>query len=683
MKGKHQKKAEEKLKLWHQRLAQSNAAYSAEYTRMDRRERIYNGDDQLRPLVPGDTRRDGSPRKTSHVRNIVFENIETQVSSAIPQPKVTPRRREDEGLAQRLEHFLRNELERLPFAQLNDLAERTVPIQGGVAFLVEWDNRTRTHDTVGTEVVRMLHPKQLAPQPGVFTSIQDMDWIIVKIPTTQDAIYREYGIWVEEDGESEPAVRGVDGVNPAEDALTRYVGYEKNAQGGVNRYCWVNDTPLEDLEDYQARRQPVCKQCGRVQPLPGQLIQQPTAPTQPNWEEQMRGEMAGQQLAQALAQEAMAGGGGLGSIPVEPDPMQAPREYQGGPCPWCGCEEFEDQVQEYEQVLLPVVTGKGMEIPGATPDLDGEGNPVLRPTLIPFYQPGVFPVVLQRSVSVYGQLLGNSDVDMIADQQNTINRMEQKIIDRLVKAGTRITLPDNASLRVDSQDGERWYIGSAADKAMIGVYDFKGDLEYELLYLSNVYEEARQILGITDSYQGRSDSTATSGKAKEFSAAQAAGRLESKRVMKHAAYADLFRMMFQFWLAYGDEPRPITYRDTQGHMQYELFNRYDFLERDEDGQYYWNDQFLFSVDTTDTLATNREAMWQETRQNLQTGAFGDPAATETLILFWTKMEQLHYPGAGETKQALEQRLQRESQQQALTQGNREKMPIQMGEEGMR
>ena len=124
MKGKRQPKAEKKLKLWQQRLAMSNAAYSAEYARMDRRERIYNGDNQLRPLVPGDTRRDGGARKTSHVRNIVFENVETQVSSAIPQPKVTPRRREDEGLAQVLEHFLRNELERLPFAQLNDLAER-------------------------------------------------------------------------------------------------------------------------------------------------------------------------------------------------------------------------------------------------------------------------------------------------------------------------------------------------------------------------------------------------------------------------------------------------------------------------------------------------------------------------------------------------------------------------------
>ena len=90
MKAKHQKQAGEKLKLWQQRLALSNAAYSAEYARMDQRERIYNGDHQLRPLVPGDTRRDGGVRNTSHVRNIVFENVENQVSSSIPPPNVTP-----------------------------------------------------------------------------------------------------------------------------------------------------------------------------------------------------------------------------------------------------------------------------------------------------------------------------------------------------------------------------------------------------------------------------------------------------------------------------------------------------------------------------------------------------------------------------------------------------------------
>ena len=84
--------AQSKLATWQQRLADSNAAYSDEYARMDQRERIYNGDNVIKPLVPGDTRRDGRPRKTSHVRNIVFENIETQVSSTIPQPKVTPRK---------------------------------------------------------------------------------------------------------------------------------------------------------------------------------------------------------------------------------------------------------------------------------------------------------------------------------------------------------------------------------------------------------------------------------------------------------------------------------------------------------------------------------------------------------------------------------------------------------------
>ena len=49
--------------------------------------------------------------------------------------------------------------------------------------------------------------------------------------------------------------------------------------------------------------------------------------------------------------------------------------------------------------------------------------------------------------------------------------------------------------------------------------------------------------------------------------------------------------------------------------------------------------------------------------NLQTGAFGDPAQLNTLILFWTKMEMLHYPGAGETRAYLEEELKRQQMQQ--------------------
>ena len=62
------------------------------------------------------------------------------------------------------------------------------------------------------------------------------------------------------------------------------------------------------------------------------------------------------------------------------------------------------------------------------------------------------------------------------------------------------------------------------------------------------------------------------------------------------------------------------------------------------------------MDTSAPLAANREAMWQETRANLQSGAFGDPSDLRTLISFWSKMELLHYPGAGETRKELEKRL---------------------------
>ena len=136
-------------------------------------------------------------------------------------------------------------------------------------------------------------------------------------------------------------------------------------------------------------------------------------------------------------------------------------------------------------------------------------------------------------------------------------------------------------------------------------------------------------------------------------------------MMKDAAYAALFEAMFKFKLAYADEPRPVVSHDIRGNANYETFSRYDFLEQDANGEWYWVDDFLFSCDTSAPLANNREAMWQETRMNLQTGAFGDPASLSTLILFWTKMELLHYPGSSDTKAYLEQEYQRQQQEQQM------------------
>lgn len=364
-----------------------------------------------------------------------------------------------------------------------------------------------------------------------------------------------------------------------------------------------------------------------------------------------------------------------------------PAVQRGGrkACRTAAGPKWAESTEEYEEVYFPIQRTDGSIIPGVVPkemasetQTDELGLPVVtiteEPTRIPFYKPDIFPVILQKNVSMYGRFLGDSDIDKIADQQNTTNRVEAKIIDKLLKSGSYITLPDEASIRVDADDMKVIRPGNAATKALIDVYDLQGNVQQDLTYLAQVYEEARQVIGITDSFQGRTDHTATSGKAKEFAAAQSAGRLESKRVMKDAAYAALFEAMFKFKLAYTDEPRPVVSSDIYGNAQYETFNRYDFLEQDDAGEWCWNDQFLFSCDTSAPLASNREAMWQETRMNLQTGAFGDPAQLPTLILFWTKMEMLHYPGASETRGYLEEELKKQQAQQQMA------MQIQMAQQ---
>ena len=69
--------------------------------------------------------------------------------------------------------------------------------------------------------------------------------------------------------------------------------------------------------------------------------------------------------------------------------------------------------------------------------------------------------------------------------------------------------------------------------------------------------------------------------------------------------------MAKFLIAYTDEPRTIRSEDENGTSVYTTFSKYDFLERDETGQWYYNVDYLFSTDNAATLASNREAMWQE------------------------------------------------------------------------
>ena len=621
-------KKSDNLTTWQKRLQQNKDAYADQLGKMDNREELYKGTKAI-VGISGKKVEGGNVKPATHVRNVVAEIIESQVSSNIPQPKVTAMRPEDEQKARLIEDMIRNELDRLKFEAMNDQQERTCPIQGGSLFLVEWDNSKRTNNSIGELTVTDIHPKKFIPQDGVFSGVEDMDYCFLLVPQTKQYIKRKYGIDVEDERESEPENKGSRDAETAEDMVTQCIVYYRNEDGGIGLYSWVNDTELEDLPDYQARKLKRCTKCD----MPG----------------------------------------------------------DGKECRFCGSKSFSETTEDYEELYEDIPLSSGEVIPAMTESLDEYGMPIVEEgldamgepmntpvyenTKLPFYKPDVFPVVLRKNVSVFGQFLGDSDVDKIADQQNTIKKLSTKIGEKLLKGGSYITLPESASIDKSDKELKIITVKNPADKQLIGVYNMQVDVSGDMAYASHVYEEARQIIGITDSFQGRKDSTATSGKAKEFSAAQAAGRLESKRIMKDAAYADLFEIMFKFKLAYADEPRPVVSTDNQGSKKYESFNRYDFLEKDDTGTWQWNDKFLFSCDTSATLASNREGMWQETRLNYQEGAYGQTNLTQTLVVFWTRMEQLHYPGASDTRSYFESVLKQEKAQALALQQQQLKLQL--------
>ena len=617
---------QKRLQIWQERLQNNVGQYAQELSAMDKRAALYSGSREIEAQAGKQTEEKTQP--ASMVRNIVSELVEAQVDSSIPFPKVTARQAEDEALAKTIEDYLRNEIDRLPFEKLNDLDERITPVQGGNFFLVEWDAKRHTHTTSGELSVRLLHPKQVIPQHGV-SEIEDMDFIIVRIAMTKQHVKEKYGIDVSDEGEDSPESRG--GESIAKDVVTVNVGYFRNPKGGIGRYAWVNDVELEYLEDYQARTLDHCKNCGNV--VHGDVCAECGSPKKESRQEDVF----------YLAGDIQRSDGSM--IPAYQD------------------------TQATEDIINPFT--------GMVP-LPTEQNK------FPYYKPDCYPIVLRRNVSAWGKVLGESDTDKIQDQQNAIKKCDTRVQEKLDKGGSVLTKHLDSRMDFTDEQLKVVEVQNPAEVSCLRVYNLQVDTSGDLAIAEQNYQSARNILGITDSFQGRQDRTATSGTAKQIAVAQSAGRLESKRIMKNAMYADLYQVMFKFLLAYSDEPRTVRHNKLDGSTEYSVFNKYDFLVQDDAGAWYWKDDFLFSVDTSSALASNREAMWQETRQNLQNGAFGNPQEPQALLLFWSMMAKLHYPMAEEIKAQIEEMQQNmmQSMQQQMTAQTAQQTTIPQGIAGM-
>lgn len=318
-------------------------------------------------------------------------------------------------------------------------------------------------------------------------------------------------------------------------------------------------------------------------------------------------------------------------------------------CPTCNSKKFE-WVAETEELLEEDIIKWDKEDPRNSEILAKKNS------TIPYYKIKQLPFVLRVNISDTNSIYGISDIDVLENNQESLNKILTKIQQNVLKGGAIVTVPNNVNVPNTDESIKIIKIKDPTQAKTFSVQTFQPNIQQDDIFQDRSYNFARSTLGITDSYQGKRDPTAESGKAKEISAAQASGRLESKRRMKDAAYADLYKLMFKFLLAYCDEPRTYTKISPTGEHLKGKFSRYNFLNKYKDKLYY-NDRFLFSVDNASILSTNREAMWKETLSNFQAGTFGNPVEPQTMLLFWNTMKGLGYPLAQEALSSIMQRNQ--------------------------
>lgn len=596
---------------------------------------MYEKLDQHLKQYKGDKKIDGSETEATQVRNITYELVESQVTSYLPSPAVTAKMysEKNERNAKSIETLLSNKRDELPFEKLNDIDERFNPIYGGSIWLVEWDNSITTHNTVGDIKLTCVSPPKFTGQPNIF-EVKDMEYCFIQFETTKDEIVRKYGVRPEVADETESDESADD------KTATLYICYYKNDKDKVCQYIWSADTELLDIEDYYARKRYVCKHCGKRKEI-------------------------------------------------------------------CACEyaKYGLQNEEYEEVDRDIVLSDGGVIPAmstiikdgqvvteivkqqailedgsvALEDINGVKLPMmidvqvpkLEPTKLPFYTPNILPIVIRKNISEEDSLLGQSDCEAIRPQQQAINKIESRIGEKLFGSGVYPIVPEGFNGELDNSVFKKVFKCNQSNQKLFGRLDLQVDISRDIVQSDRLYDQAKRILGISDSYQGQYDASAQSGKAKQIQVQQSAGRLDSKRKMKNAAYAEIDQIIFQYYLAYADEPRPVTFKDAQGRRQNIYFNRYDFIERDEAGEYYYNDEYLFSTDATIDVEKSRELLWQENRQNFQQGAYGDPKLPQTQLIFWQNMEKAHYPWAHDNVERIKEEIARQqeiAQYQAQIQG---------------
>ena len=634
----------QKLSIWQERYDRAKNEFDEIRMQMEKNQKQYDG--TLQPEQGKDT---------VTIYNFTKELIESAIDPTIPYPKVEPQIKTEDNiqLARKIEAMLVNEIKRLNLDPFNDLDERVTKAMGGDVALIEWNTRIKTHNTVGDIDIRLIKPTRFVPQDGIF-DVEHMDYYFLDFEDTKQNIQRIYGVDVDAETVDPDRVS-----EQPDDVVTQKWAIYKNETGGIGAFSWVGDKVLIDDEKFQQRSKKVCAKCE----MPKPAGENKCSCGSTKWKTQHLD-------YEELTEDIMNGAGEV-LVPA----MQVAKDelgnlkYRQEEVP---VEEMNPLTGQMEQQYEQIFDDKMNPI-GDRPMTEIIETAYEEPTRIPYYVPRHYPIAIRKNVSEVDMVFGESDAEMIFEMQDKANKLATRLVDKAFSSSQILAKPKMSSFNFEN-GLQVIEIGGPDELAQIKSIDLRFDTSQEIALINQLYFWAKSLLGINDSSQGKQDTTATSGRAKEAQISRAQARQASKVTMKESFYQQIYRSMFEFALAYMDEPRNYPFHTDTGDEEDITFNRYEFLEQDEYGNWYYNDQFIIGTDAAGSSAENRQYNLELMLADFQAGLYGNPQDPEAILTFWKDRESMNYPNAKRQVSRWQQKVDEIKQMQQMQQMQQMMLP---------
>lgn len=322
----------------------------------------------------------------------------------------------------------------------------------------------------------------------------------------------------------------------------------------------------------------------------------------------------------------------------------------GDTCPVCGGHNIkyvpvkEEILKEpLKKIVNPYRTG---ETTDKTKDLAQEEGAEELPvgTVIPHYLIRQLPFVPYKRISVINSFYGVSEVELVLENQDAVNKLLNKAQDKSEASQTWVTKLKDTRVTQEGKQIKFVEVESPQEGQTIQVKQVISDINEEMAMSDKMYEIGKSTVGITDTDQGKYDPTARSGKAKQLQMQASAQRNVSPNTMRNKAYAGVYELIFKNLLAYCDEPRSFVSLLPDGTQKEEQWSKYMFLDRDDNGELYYRDDFAWSVDTASDITEDRASMWQMIDNDFINGTMGTTVDPQrALMMYWQMKKQYGYP----------------------------------------